>query len=283
MINVEIDSQSGFCFGVVRAIDMAEEHLRKKHDISSLGQMVHNAEEVKRLEKMGMRTIKNDAIDTDSNKYALIRAHGEPPKTYENLRNLNKTIVDATCPIVLKLQERIKKCFEKQPEKQIVIYGKPNHAEVIGLVGQTNNTAIVVSSEADVSSIDKEKPVCLFSQTTMPLDGFARIGEAIKNNADSTVEVFDTICRKVSNRVPAIREFALSKDVCVFVSGKNSSNGKMLYTIAKNANRATYWVSHPEEVSKEWFADGMSVGVCGATSTPQWQMEKVKTFIEGLF
>jgi 4-hydroxy-3-methylbut-2-enyl diphosphate reductase len=251
MIDVEIDIHSGFCFGVVRAIDLAEEHLRQGHDISSLGQMVHNAEEVKRLEEMGMRTIENNAIKTDSNKYTLIRAHGEPPTTYENLRNWNKTIVDATCPI--------------------------------GLVGQTKNTAIVVSSEADVSSIDKTKPVCLFSQTTMPLDGFARIGEAIKANSSSTVEVFDTICRKVSNRVPAIREFASSKDVCVFVSGKNSSNGKMLYTVAKNANRATYRVSHPGEISKDWFADGMSVGVCGATSTPQWQMEKVKTYIERLF
>ncbi|MDA3866736.1 MAG: 4-hydroxy-3-methylbut-2-enyl diphosphate reductase [Salinivirgaceae bacterium] len=283
MIDVEIDIHSGFCFGVVRAIDLAEEHLRQGHDISSLGQMVHNAEEVKRLEEMGMRTIENNAIKTDSNKYTLIRAHGEPPTTYENLRNWNKTIVDATCPIVLKLQERIKKCFGEQPETQIVIYGKPSHAEVIGLVGQTKNTAIVVSSEADVSSIDKTKPVCLFSQTTMPLDGFARIGEAIKANSSSTVEVFDTICRKVSNRVPAIREFASSKDVCVFVSGKNSSNGKMLYTVAKNANRATYRVSHPGEISKDWFADGMSVGVCGATSTPQWQMEKVKTYIERLF
>lgn len=283
MIHVEIDSQSGFCFGVVRAIEIAEQELKTHGCLSSLGLMVHNDEEVKRLENMGMRTIDVSQLDSDVGVRVLIRAHGEPPSTYRKVETLGKTLIDATCPIVLQLQKKVEKYYIDNPGAQIVIYGKPGHAEVIGLVGQTSGNAFVVTHEEDIEQLDPEKPLFVFSQTTMPLDGYAAIQNALREYMVASVQVFDTICRKVSNRVPLIRDFARQHDACVFVAGKKSSNGQMLYNVAREANPRTYFVSNVSEINPDWFSDGMRVGVCGATSTPMWQMEAVADFINGLF
>jgi len=283
MIHVEIDPNSGFCFGVVRAIKMAEDHLAKGKNISSLGEMVHNAEEVKRLEAMGMHTITCRDLDRDKNQTVLIRAHGEPPSTYATLKDKGRHIVDATCPIVLKLQERVKKTYENHPGAHIVIYGKKGHAEVIGLAGQTNGDAFIMNNAEDVKKLNPDKPVFMFSQTTMPLEGFAEMKTALETYIEAEVISYDTICRKVAHRIPEVKRFAAMHDVCVFVSGKNSSNGKMLYNAAKKANSSTYFVSHANEIDKRWFKNEMSVGVCGATSTPQWQMEEAKTTIESWY
>ncbi len=283
MIQVEIDPKSGFCFGVIRAIEVAEQYLNEGKKLSSLGEMVHNAEEVKRLENMGMNTITCKDLPNDLSENVLIRAHGEPPSTYNRIKKENKNIVDATCPIVLKLQENVRKTYNTYPEAQVVIYGKPGHAEVIGLVGQTQGSALVLTEPEDVQQLDPNKPVFMYSQTTMPLEGFNEMKDVLENYINAEVTTFDTICRKVAHRVPEISEFASDHDVCIFVSGKNSSNGRMLYEVAKKANPNTYFVSKPDELKKSWFKDDMKVGVCGATSTPHWLMEKVKKSIETLF
>ncbi len=283
MIHVEIDSKSGLCFGVVRAIEKAEEYLNEGKKLSSLGQMVHNAEEVGRLEKMGMKTITCNDLQNDPNENVLIRAHGEPPSTYNRIKNENKNIVDATCPIVLKLQGNVRKIYNTHPEAQVAIYGKPGHAEVIGLVGQTQGNAVVLTEPEEVQQLDAEKPVFMFSQTTMPLEGFAEMKDTLENYIEAEVTTFDTICRKVAHRVPEISEFAANHDVCIFVSGKNSSNGRMLYEVAKKANPDTHFVTRPADLKKNWFKDEINVGVCGATSTPHWLMENVKNAIERMF
>lgn len=283
MIHVEIDSKSGLCFGVVRAIEKAEEYLNEGKKLSSLGQMVHNAEEVGRLEKMGMKTITCNDLQNDPNENVLIRAHGEPPSTYNLIKNENKNIVDATCPIVLKLQGNVRKIYNTHPEAQVVIYGKPGHAEVIGLIGQTQGNAVVLTEPEEVQQLDAEKPVFMFSQTTMPLEGFAEMKDTLENYIEAEVTTFDTICRKVAHRVPEISEFAANHDVCIFVSGKNSSNGRMLYEVAKKANPDTHFVTRPADLKKNWFKDEINVGVCGATSTPHWLMENVKNAIERMF
>jgi 4-hydroxy-3-methylbut-2-enyl diphosphate reductase len=282
MIRVTIDPKSGFCFGVVRAIEMAEKYLKKGEDISSIGEMVHNAEEVHRLEDMGMKTISCADLDHEQSANVLIRAHGEPPSTYQTIKDKELNLVDATCPIVLKLQEKVRKFYLNHPESQIVIYGKEGHAEVIGLVGQTEGTAFVMSDSEDIVKLNPEKPVVMFSQTTMPLEGFYELKHELEAYINNEVTVFDTICRKVSHRVPEIHEFAGEQDVCIFVSGKNSSNGRMLYNVAKKSNPNTYFVSNADEINPDWFKDEMQVGICGATSTPQWLMEEVKKRIEGL-
>lgn len=283
MIHVEIDPNSGFCFGVVRAIEKAEDYLKQGKKISSLGEMVHNAAEVKRLESMGMHTISCNDLDENQNENILIRAHGEPPSTYELLKRRGRNIVDATCPIVLKLQQKVKKTYESHPEAQIVIYGKEGHAEVIGLAGQTQQEAIILTVPEDIKKLDPKKPVFMFSQTTMPLDGFAAIKKALENYIQADVVSYDTICRKVAHRIPEVRRFAAMHDVCVFVSGKNSSNGQMLYNAAKTANPNTYFVTKASEINQDWFKNEISVGICGATSTPQWQMKEAKTTIESWF
>ena len=282
MIHVTIDPKSGFCFGVVRAIEKAEKHLGDGENLSSIGEMVHNAEEVHRLENRGMKTISCADLDKEQEGAVLIRAHGEPPSTYKKIEEKGLKLVDATCPIVLKLQERVKRFYEQNPDAQIVIYGKEGHAEVIGLVGQTNGSAFVMSEPEEIGKLDPEKRVIMFSQTTMPLEGFEEMKQELKAYINKEVKAFDTICRKVSHRVPEIHEFAREHDVCVFVSGKNSSNGRMLYNVAKKANPKTYFVSNADEVNSTWFEDEMHVGICGATSTPQWLMEKVKERIEEL-
>lgn len=282
MIHVTIDSKSGFCFGVVRAIEMAEKHLADGEDLSSIGEMVHNAEEVHRLEDMGMKTISCADIDNEQKSSALIRAHGEPPSTYQKIKDQGLTLVDATCPIVLKLQEKVKKFYQQKTDAQIVIYGKEGHAEVVGLVGQTKGEAFVISETEDIAELDPQKPVIMFSQTTMPLEGFEEMKHELNAYIKKEVTAFDTICRKVSHRVPEIHDFAREYDVCVFVSGKNSSNGRMLFNVAKKANPNTYFVSNASEIDREWFRDEIQVGICGATSTPHWLMEKVKERIEEL-
>jgi 4-hydroxy-3-methylbut-2-en-1-yl diphosphate reductase len=275
---IEIDPYSGFCFGVKKAVEKAEELTASGEGVICLGEIVHNHEEVERLDRMGMKTIHNDSLQNLKNKTVLIRTHGEPPSTYKLLNANNNNIIDATCPVVLKLQQRIKTDYDKAQLKntQIVIFGKANHPEVISLNGQTNNNAIIVSEVADLDKIDFAKPITLYSQTTMPLEQFHAITEEIKKRAAQQPLVHDTICRQVANRAPRIRAFAAKYDVVLFVSGKNSSNGKLLFAESLKTNPKTYFISNTDEVNEAWFSHAGSVGICGATSTPFWLMENVK-------
>lgn len=284
IVNIEIDKKSGFCFGVVNAIKKAEEELDKGEVLYCLGDIVHNGQEVKRLEEKGLITINHEQFANLKNVKVLLRAHGEPPSTYELARKNNITLVDASCPVVLKLQSRIKTAYqnEGQDDTQIVIYGEHGHAEVNGLMGQTEGKAIVIENENDLSKIDLSKNVRLFSQTTKSLDGFnrliANIQENIKN--DAKLEASDTICRQVSNRIPNITTFASENDIIIFVSGKKSSNGKVLYNHSKSVNPNTYFVSEPSEVLSLDLDMTKKIGICGATSTPRWLMEEVAQAIE---
>lgn len=283
-MNIEIDKKSGFCFGVVNAIKKAEEELDKGEVLYCLGDIVHNGQEVKRLEEKGLITINHEQFANLKNAKVLLRAHGEPPSTYELARKNNITLVDASCPVVLKLQSRIKTAYqnEGQDDTQIVIYGEHGHAEVNGLMGQTEGKAIVIENENDLSKIDLSKNVRLFSQTTKSLDGFnrliANIQENIKN--DAKLEASDTICRQVSNRIPNITTFASENDIIIFVSGKKSSNGKVLYNHSKSVNPNTYFVSEPSEVLSLDLDMTKKIGICGATSTPRWLMEEVAQALE---
>lgn len=275
---IEIDNKSGFCFGVQRAIDKAEEQIGKGKNITCLGEIVHNHQEVDRLEKLGMKTIEIEQLKQQKNQTILIRSHGEPPFTYNNLNKNNNTVIDATCPVVLKLQKRIKTSFEQlqKTNGQLLIYGKKMHAEVIGLNGQTGYNAIIVSSVDDLKQIDFSRPIEIYSQTTMPLSGFNQIKEAINKQALSEVIYHDTICRQVANRVPHISEFAKKFDIVLFVSGKNSSNGKLLFEVCRKSNPYSYFIASASELNKNWFRNTENVGICGATSTPKWLMEQVK-------
>lgn len=282
-INIEIDSKSGFCFGVVNAIKKAEEELAKGVKLYCLGDIVHNSLEVERLSKMGLITINHEEFAKLKNAKVLLRAHGEPPSTYQIAKENNIEIIDASCPVVLRLQRRIKSKHENetQNDTQIVIYGEVGHAEVNGLMGQTDSQAIVIENQNDLVKLDFSKNICLFSQTTKPLDGFQEIIEIIESkiSPDATFEYFDTICRQVSNRIPNIKEFAIKHDIIFFVAGKKSSNGKVLFGECKRYNTNTHFVSSIEEVDLSLIKKGMSVGVCGATSTPRWQMEEVERII----
>lgn len=276
-LQVHIDNHSGFCFGVVYAIEMAEEILDEQGYLYCLGDIVHNDEEVNRLTKKGLRIINHDDLKTLYNEKVLIRAHGEPPSTYELAINNNLTLIDASCPVVLKLQNRIKNSFDK--DETIYIYGKHGHAEVIGLLGQTNNKAVVFQdiNELDIASLPKN--LTLYSQTTKSTDKFYEINNILNDNG-ITVNTNDTICRQVSNRDKELREFAGNFDKIVFVSGTKSSNGKVLYNVCKEKNPNTYFVSNPGQVHTDWFNDEDKVGICGATSTPMWLMEQVKERLE---
>ena len=272
-LDVHIDQYSGFCFGVVYAIEMAEEILEEEGRLYCLGDIVHNDEEVKRLTKKGLVIINHDALHELENEKVLIRAHGEPPATYELAIKNNLTLIDASCPVVLKLQNRIKNSFDK--EENIYIYGKHGHAEVIGLLGQTRNKAVVFQdiNELDLDSLPRN--ITLYSQTTKSTDKFYEINKILRDNG-ITINTNDTICRQVSNRDKELRIFASQYDHIVFVSGTKSSNGKVLFNVCKEKNSQTYFVSCPEEVDANWFKNGQSVGICGATSTPMWLMEKVE-------
>lgn len=283
-MKIEIDNNSGFCFGVVNAIKIAEKSLLNENKLFCLGDIVHNGEEINRLEKLGLKTISRDEYFSLSNCSVLIRAHGEPPETYEYARKNNINLVDATCPVVLRLQRRISGAYKENIAQngQIVIFGKEGHAEVVGLNGQTNNNAIILQDEPDLDKIDFTKPIAMFSQTTRPVDDFNKLANKIKNKASNieSVQINDTICRQVANRGPKLREFASRHRLVLFISGKKSSNGKSLYKICKQENPNTYFVSRVSELDSAWFKNTTSVGICGATSTPQWLMEDIARWVE---
>ncbi|GHE57917.1 4-hydroxy-3-methylbut-2-enyl diphosphate reductase [Roseivirga thermotolerans] len=278
-LSVDIDINSGFCFGVVYAIEMAEEILDEEGQLYCLGDIVHNDEEVKRLEQKGLRIIDHTQLLSLRNAKVLIRAHGEPPSTYQLAMQNNLELIDASCPVVLKLQNRIKTSYDK--EEKIYIYGKHGHAEVVGLLGQTNNEAVVFQDleELDLAALPKE--ITLYSQTTKSTHKFYEINQVLETNGIA-VKSNDTICRQVSNRDKELREFAKKFDVIVFVSGTKSSNGKVLYKICAEQNQRTHFVSSISDVKTEWFAQNETVGICGATSTPMWLMEEVKNHLEKL-
>ena len=280
-IKIEIDEHSGFCFGVVTAIKKAEEELSKGGVLYCLGDIVHNGSEVKRLEEAGLVTIDHEQFAKLHDVKVLLRAHGEPPATYEMAKRNNITLIDATCPVVLMLQKRIKTEYDTEGDKsRIVIFGKKGHAEVNGLVGQTDNKAIVIESPSEVSKVGLDKDISLFSQTTKPLDAYNEVAESlregVKQNGGYSLKFNDTICRQVANRIPNIFNFAKVHDLIIFVSGKKSSNGKSLFAECHRANERSYFISSADELEAAWFADDVkSIGVCGATSTPKWLMEKV--------
>lgn len=286
MIKVEIDEGSGFCFGVVTAIHKAEEELTKGETLYCLGDIVHNSREVDRLKTMGLITINREEFKQLKNAKVLLRAHGEPPETYMIARENNIEIIDATCPVVLRLQKRIRQGYlaDSDEEKQIVIYGKSGHAEVLGLVGQTDGKAIVIEKAEEAKKLDLNKSIRLFSQTTKSLDEFQEIVEYFKQHIspEATFEYYDTICRQVANRMPKLREFAATHDLIFFVSGKKSSNGKMLFEECLKVNANSHLIDNEKEIDPSLLQNVKSIGVCGATSTPKWLMEKIYNHIRTL-
>ncbi len=289
MYQVEIDTGSGFCFGVTTAIRKAEEELAKGSTLYCLGDIVHNGMECERLRQMGLVTINHEDLKQLHDAKVLLRAHGEPPETYALARKNNIEIIDATCPVVLQLQRRIKKQYDSKDEeqetkgkKQIVIFGKPGHAEVLGLVGQTENNAIVIASFEDVKRLDFSRDIYLYSQTTKSLDEFQRIIEYIKLNIspNATFKSFDTICRQVANRMPSIASFAARHDLLLFVCGRKSSNGRVLFNECQRVNANSHLIEGPNEIDPSWFNDELkTIGICGATSTPKWLMEECRDAI----
>lgn len=276
-LNVTIDKSSGFCFGVVYAIDMAEDILDQEDYLYCLGDIVHNDEEVLRLKTKGLRIIDHEQLLQLHNEKVLIRAHGEAPSTYELALKNNLTLIDASCPVVLKLQNRIKNSHDD--EEQILIFGKHGHAEVIGLQGQTNGNAIVFQDITELDTLTLPNKFTLYSQTTKSTDKFYQIKDELLNRGYD-VKANDTICRQVSNRYGELEKFVADFDKIIFVSGKKSSNGKVLYDVCKKYNANAYFISNIEELDKSWFGVNDSVGICGATSTPMWLMEKVKSALE---
>lgn len=281
MLQIEIDNGSGFCFGVTTAIQKAEEELSKGNQLYCLGDIVHNGMECERLRKMGLVTINHDDMRKLHNVKVLLRAHGEPPETYELARQNHIEIIDATCPVVLQLQKRIKRQFEAGAA-QIVIFGKKGHAEVLGLVGQTQSTAIVIESVDEVTKLDFSRDIFLYSQTTKSLDEFHQIIEYIQQHISpsATFKSTDTICRSVANRMPNISQFASRHDLILFVCGRKSSNGKVLYNECLRVNPNTHLIEGPDEINHQWLKGIKTVGICGATSTPKWLMEKCRDAIQ---
>ncbi|MBL0103505.1 MAG: 4-hydroxy-3-methylbut-2-enyl diphosphate reductase [Bacteroidetes bacterium] len=284
-MKITIDPYSGFCFGVVYAIQKAEEELEKSGQLYCLGDIVHNNMEVERLRKRGLEVIDHEGLKNLHDTKVLIRAHGEPPETYQIALKNNIELIDASCPVVLKLQHRVRVSYDDVIENdgQIVIYGEVGHAEVNGLVGQTNGNAIIIRSEEDLDKIDYSRPINFFSQTTKSSDGFMKMKSMIEERSEKAIQKElskeymisnDTICRQVSNREPQLRRFAAEYDIIVFVSGKKSSNGKALYEVCKSVNPKSYFVSNDEEIDLNWFEGAQTVGICGATSTPMWLMER---------
>ncbi len=284
MIQIEIDEGSGFCFGVTTAIKKAEEELAKGEKLYCLGDIVHNGRECDRLREMGLITINHEEMEQLHDAKVLLRAHGEPPETYELARKNNIEIIDATCPVVLKLQKRIKAQYDENGKAQIVIFGKKGHAEVLGLVGQTHSNAIVIESSDEVTKLDFTRDIYLYSQTTKSLDEFNRIIDYIQTHIspDATFKSFDTICRSVANRMPNISQFAAKHDLILFVCGRKSSNGKVLYNECLRVNPNTHLVEAPQEIEAAWLEGIQSVGICGATSTPRWLMEQCSDAIQNM-
>lgn len=282
-MQIEIDSGSGFCFGVTTAIRKAEEELAAGKTLYCLGDIVHNGMECERLRRMGLITINHDDMNRLHNVKVLLRAHGEPPETYELARRNNIEIIDATCPVVLQLQRRIKQKYDSNPDAQIVIFGKPGHAEVLGLVGQTAGRAIVVADIDGVKSLDFTRDIFLYSQTTKSLDEFHRITDYIQEHISPSAmfRSFDTICRQVANRMPNISSFAMRHDLILFVCGRKSSNGRVLFNECKSVNPNSYLIEGPDEIDPSWLEGISTVGICGATSTPKWLMEKCLHKISG--
>lgn len=277
---VEIDTGSGFCFGVVTAIRKAEEELEKSGHLYCLGDIVHNSDEVERLRRRGLITITHDQLRELHDVKVLLRAHGEPPSTYEIARRNRIEIIDATCPVVLQLQRRIKSTYDNNTahsHPQIVIYGKTGHAEVNGLVGQTNGEAIVVESTDDLDRLDYSRDISLYSQTTKSVDGFEHMRTIIEQrlHPSATLHCYDTICRQVANRAQGLRNFAADHSVVLFVAGSKSSNGRILYNECCSVNPHTHLIANASEIDPQWLEGATSVGVCGATSTPRWLMEQV--------
>lgn len=290
---VEIDENSGFCFGVVTAIDKAEAELTRGKGLACLGDIVHNASEVERLRLRGLDTITHEDLEELHDSAVLLRAHGEPPSTYELLRRNNNRVIDATCPVVLRLQQRIKQAYDEAKQRYanrqtqnmplILIYGKHGHAEVNGLVGQTEGNAVVVQGVDALNDIDLDRDILLYSQTTKSIEGFKHIVEEIKKRKrKGTFEYFDTICRQVATRSEKIKGFAASHDTVIFVSGAKSSNGKVLLEECRKVNPRTYAVTDGSEVKREWIEGAQSIGICGATSTPAWLMEEVREVVIGM-
>ena len=291
-MKVTVDQNSGFCWGVVRTIDIAEQELHESKKLYSLGDIIHNPIEIGRLQEKGLATISLEDLKDVKDAKVLIRAHGEPPETFRRAKELGIELIDATCPVVTKVQERIRKFYDNG--YQIAIFGKKVHAEVIGLVGHTNGTAIVIKSCEEVDKLDLTKKTVLFSQTTMDKATFYLIRDEIKSRIKAEFEVGtfeemaidfhakDTICGQVSGRDKKLREFSRSNDVMVFAAGRKSSNGKVLYEIAKEENPNTYFVEDEKELKPEWFSSAETVGISGATSTPQWLMERIKVSIEAM-
>ena len=286
---VEIDKKSGFCFGVQNAVEIAEKALNRGEKVFCLGPIVHNDKEMERLSSMGLATVNHEQFMQLQNCNVLIRAHGEPPDTYTYAQKNNITIIEATCPIVKTLQSKISRSWLnlKKDDGQVAIFGKPGHAEVIGLMGQTYNEGILISGSADIEKIDVSRPIALFSQTTMNLNEYNHIKKLIYAkmkeqgilDPDKNFQINNTVCGQVSNRESHLRIFAGRHDIIIFVSGKESSNGKVLYNACKSVNPETYFVSSPEEIEKSWFAGKKSAGICGATSTPKWLIEQIRDLI----
>ena len=280
MLKIEIDDHSGFCFGVTTAIQKAEEELQKGGTLYCLGDIVHNGIECERLKQLGLITINHETFETLHNAKVLLRAHGEPPETYETARRNNLELIDATCPVVLKLQQRIKQKWQatENEERQIIIHGQAGHAEVLGLVGQTHGEAIVVENPAQIEKIATDRNTYIYSQTTKSLEGYKQIVEAIEQRIEpgKKTESFDTVCRQVANRMTGIGEFAKAHQLIFFVCGRKSSNGKILFNECKRVNPNSYQIESPGEIDLS-LTDGVeSIGICGATSTPKWLMENCK-------
>ncbi len=281
MVNIEIDENSGFCFGVTTAISKAEEELTKGDTLYCLGDIVHNGQECERLKKLGLVAINHEEFARLHNAKVLLRAHGEPPETYVLARTNHIELIDTTCPVVLRLQQRIKQEYDNTPAgcgTQIVIYGKRGHAEVLGLVGQTNGQAIVIESLEEAACLDFSRDIRLYSQTTESLEGFGQIVEYIKGHISSTASFvyYDTICRQVANRILNIRRFAASHDLVFFVCGRKSSNGKILFHECQKVNPCSFLIDRPEEIDRSMWQNVHTVGICGATSTPKWLMEECR-------
>jgi 4-hydroxy-3-methylbut-2-enyl diphosphate reductase len=290
-MKITIDKSSGFCWGVVRAINFVENELQESQKLYSLGDIIHNPMEIQRLEEKGLTTIKREDLAKAKGAKVLIRAHGEPPETYRAARDLGIELVDATCPVVTRVQERIRRYYNDG--YQVVVYGKKEHAEVIGLVGQTNGEAVVIKSMEEIEKVDLTRKTVLFSQTTMDKATFYKIKDELEQRIkELVVESFeenaldfhakDTICGQVSGRDRKLRAFAEENDIVIFIAGRNSSNGKVLFEICKERNPRTYFIETEAEIEPGWFAGVERVGITGATSTPQWLMERVKDVLEGM-
>ncbi|MBN2481192.1 MAG: 4-hydroxy-3-methylbut-2-enyl diphosphate reductase [Bacteroidales bacterium] len=286
-MKINIDPYAGFCFGVTKVVEMAEEILHREHHLYCLGDIVHNAKEIERLKNLGLEIISNDQFLKLSSCKVLIRAHGEPPETYQHALNNNIEIVDGTCPIVLKLQSKIEKDYTENysTRAQIVIYGRKDHAEVRGLAGQTGNNCIIVESLRDLDKIDYHRPVFLYAQTTMNPGNFEKIISVINKRiaeegmATRTMKCTNSICGQVSGRIPRLKKFCLDNDVIIFGSSKKSSNGRLLFQQCRNVNERSYFVSEISEIDPEWLRNALMVGITGATSTPRWFLEEIALFL----